>query len=157
MRRLRDVGQKFATNRRTVILTAPKISIPAELASLVEFLELPLPDRQRLRQIIDEVLVRVSKTHTLQTDVWSASGIDAMADNLRGLTEEEAERAHFAGAREPLRDCPETVTDVLEAKKALLRRSEMLEFVGRPRQLSSVGGLDNLKRLARAAARVLGR
>src|SRR5579863_4316817 len=29
VRRLRDVGQKFATNRRTLILTAPKISIPA--------------------------------------------------------------------------------------------------------------------------------
>ena len=66
VRRLRDVGQKFATNRRTVVLTAPKISIPPELASLVEFLELPLPDRQRLRQMIDEVLVRISKTHTLQ-------------------------------------------------------------------------------------------
>jgi hypothetical protein len=66
VRRLRDVGQKFATNRRTVILTAPKLSIPPELASLVEYLELPLPDRQRLRHIIDEILVRVSRTHTLQ-------------------------------------------------------------------------------------------
>src|SRR5215469_3522672 len=46
VRRLRDVGQKFATKRRTIILTAPKISIPAELASLVEFLDLPIPDRQ---------------------------------------------------------------------------------------------------------------
>src|SRR5580693_504294 len=92
VRRLRDVGQKFATNRRTVILTAPKISIPAELASLVEFLELPIPDRQRLRQIIDEVLVRVSKTHTLQRRL-DPGGLDAMAENLRGLTEEEAERA----------------------------------------------------------------
>jgi len=53
VRRLRDVGQTFATNRRTVILTAPKISIPPELANLVEFLELPLPDRPRLRQIIE--------------------------------------------------------------------------------------------------------
>src|SRR5215470_7307125 len=66
VRRLRDVGQRFATNRKTVILTAPKIEIPPELSSLVEFFELPLPDRQRLRQIIDETLVRVSKTHTLQ-------------------------------------------------------------------------------------------
>src|SRR5207302_2263983 len=61
VRRLRDVGQKFSTNRRTVIITAPKISVPPELESLVEFFELPLPDRQRLRQIIDETLVRVSK------------------------------------------------------------------------------------------------
>ena len=39
VRRLRDVGQKFSTNRRTVIITAPSITIPAELGSLVEFLE----------------------------------------------------------------------------------------------------------------------
>src|ERR1700756_3672388 len=38
VRRQRDVGQKFSTNRRTVILTAPSITIPPELGSLVEFL-----------------------------------------------------------------------------------------------------------------------
>lgn len=144
VRRLRDVGQKFATNRRTVILTAPKISIPPELASLVEFLELPLPDRQRLRQIIDEVLVRISKTHTLQRRLEPA-GIDAMADNLRGLTEEESERAISQALVTRYALCPETVTDVLEAKKALLRRSEMLEFVEVSDTWSTVGGLDNLK------------
>jgi hypothetical protein len=58
VRRLRDVGQRFSQNRRTVILTAPSITIPPELAGLVEFLDLPLPDRQRLRQIIDEVTAR---------------------------------------------------------------------------------------------------
>ena len=45
VRRLRDVGQKFSANRRTVVITAPTITIPPELASLVEYLELPLPDR----------------------------------------------------------------------------------------------------------------
>jgi SpoVK/Ycf46/Vps4 family AAA+-type ATPase len=145
IRRLRDVGQKFATNRRTVILTAPKISIPPELASLVEFLELPLPDRQRLRQIIDEVLVRISKTHTLQRRL-EPPGIDSMADNLRGLTEEEAERAISQALVARYALCLETITDVLEAKKALLRRSEMLEFVEASDTLASVGGLDNLKR-----------
>src|SRR5438477_12040092 len=145
VRRLRDVGQKFATNRRTVILTAPKISIPPELASLVEFLELPLPDRQRLRQIIDETLVRISKNHTLQRRLDPA-GIDAMADNLRGLTEEEAERAISQALVARYALCAETITDVLEAKKALLRRSEMLEFVEVSDSLASVGGLDNLKR-----------
>jgi ATPase family associated with various cellular activities (AAA) len=145
VRRLRDVGQKFATNRRTVILTAPKISIPAELASLVEFLELPIPDRQRLRQIIDEVLVRVSKTHTLQRRL-DPGGLDAMAENLRGLTEEEAERAISQALVSRYALCPEIVTDVLEAKKALLKRSEMLDFVEASDTLASVGGLDNLKR-----------
>lgn len=145
VRRLRDVGQKFATNRRTIILTAPKISIPPELASLVEYLELPIPDRQRLRQIIDEVLVRVSKTHTLQRRL-DPTGLDAMAENLRGLTEEEAERAISQALVSRYALCPEIVTDVLDAKKALLKRSEMLEFVEASDTLASLGGLDNLKR-----------
>jgi SpoVK/Ycf46/Vps4 family AAA+-type ATPase len=145
VRRLRDVGQKFATNRRTVILTAPKISIPPELGSLVEFLELPIPDRPRLRQIIDEVLFRVSKTHTLQRRL-DANGLEVMAENLRGLTEEEAERAISQALVARYALCPETVTDVVEAKKALLKRSEMLDFVEVSDTLASVGGLDNLKR-----------
>ncbi|MBS1853625.1 MAG: AAA family ATPase [Acidobacteria bacterium] len=145
VRRLRDVGQKFAANRRTVILTAPKIEIPPELRSLVDFLELPLPDRKRLRQIIDESLVKISRTLTLQRRL-DAAGMDAMAENLRGLTEEEAERAVSQALVTRYALCPETVTDVLEAKKDALRRSEMLEFVDVTENMAGIGGLDNLKR-----------
>src|SRR6266849_3814187 len=145
VRRLRDVGQKFSTNRRTLILTAPSISMPPELESLVEYVDLPLPGPQRLRQIVEETFKRLSKAHTLQLKL-DGSGVDAMAANLRGLTEEEAERAisQTLVARYAL--CPETITDVLEAKKELLRHSGMLEFIDASENLTSVGGLDNLKR-----------
>jgi SpoVK/Ycf46/Vps4 family AAA+-type ATPase len=144
VRRLRDVGQKFSANRRTVIITAPSITIPPELGSLVEFLELPLPDQQRLRQIIDEMSVRVGKTRTLKRTLDSA-GFDAMANNLRGLTEEEAERAASQAIVTRYGITPETVTDVLQAKKELLRHSGMLEFIDASENLATVGGLDNLK------------
>src|ERR1700687_6186205 len=149
VRRLRDVGQKFSRNRRTVIITAPSITVPPELASLVEFLELPLPDKLRLRQIIDEMSVRVGKTRTLKRTL-DAPGLDAMANNLRGLTEEEAERATSQAIVTRYGLTAETVTDVLEAKKELLRHSGMLEFVstsenGACENLAAVGGLDNLK------------
>jgi SpoVK/Ycf46/Vps4 family AAA+-type ATPase len=144
VRRLRDVGQKFSQNRRTVILTAPSITMPPELASLVEFLELPLPDKQRLRQIIDEMIVRVGKTRTLKRAL-DAAGLDAVANNLRGLTEEEAERAVSQAIVSRYGLTPEMVTDVLQAKKEMLRRSEMLEFVDVSDTLASVGGLEHLK------------
>ena len=144
VRRLRDVGQKFSANRRTVIITAPSISVPPELGSLVEFLELPLPDKQRLRQIIDEVIVRVGKTHTIKRALDSA-GLDAMADNLRGLTEEEAERAVSQALVARYGLTPEIVTDVLQSKKEMLRRSEMLDFVEVSDNMANVGGLENLK------------
>ncbi|HTW31529.1 MAG TPA: AAA family ATPase [Candidatus Sulfotelmatobacter sp.] len=144
VRRLRDVGQKFATNRRTVIITAPEIVVPAELTTLVEYFDLPLPDRDRLRDIVHETFTRLSKTYTIKLQL-EAGGVDAVAANLRGLTEEEAERAISQALVLRYALCAETVTDVLEAKKQLLRRSGMLEFVDASDNLASVGGLENLK------------
>ncbi|HKD03977.1 MAG TPA: AAA family ATPase [Terriglobales bacterium] len=144
VRRLRDVGQKFSRNRRTVVITAPSIVMPPELSSLVEFLELPLPDKARLRQIIDEMIVRVGRTHTLKRTLDSA-GLDALAGNLRGLTEEEAERALSQALVTRYGVTPEIVTDVLEAKKDTLKRSRILDFVDPSDTLASVGGCENLK------------
>ncbi len=144
VRRLRDVGQKFSANRRTLVLTAPTIEMPPELASLIEFLDLPLPDQRRLCEIIRETYTRMAGSHTLKLQL-DADGVDAMAANLRGLTEEEAERAISQALVGRLALSRECITDVLEAKKASLKRSEMLEFVEANDTMASVGGLENLK------------
>ena len=144
VRRLRDVGQKFSKNRRTVVIVAPSIKMPPELASLVEYLELPLPDKLRLRQIIDEMIVRVGKTRTLRRSLDTA-GLDVMADNLRGLTEEQAERAVSQAIVTRYGLTAEIVTDVLQAKKDMLRRAAMLDFVDVSDTMAGVGGLANLK------------
>jgi SpoVK/Ycf46/Vps4 family AAA+-type ATPase len=145
VRRLRDVGQKFSANRRTVIITAPEIVVPAELTTLVEYFDLPLPDRDRLHDIVHEVFARLSKNYSLKLQL-DAAGLDAMCANLRGVTEEEAERAISQALVTRYALCPETVTDVLEAKKQLLRHSGMLEFIEASDNMASVGGLENLKR-----------
>jgi ATPase family associated with various cellular activities (AAA) len=144
VRRLRDVGQKFAANRRTVVITAPELTVPAELGHLVEYFDLPLPDRDRLHEIIRETFTRLSKTYTLKLQL-DAAGVDAMSANLRGLTEEEAERAICQALVTRYALCPESVTDVIEAKKQLLRHSGMLDFVEALDNMASVGGLENLK------------
>jgi hypothetical protein len=144
VRRLRDVGQKFAANRKTVVITAPELTVPAELTTLVEYFDLPLPDRDRLHEIIHDVYTRLSKTYTLKLQL-DAPGVDAMSANLRGLTEEEAERAISQALVTRYALCPESVTDVLEAKKQLLRHSGMLEFIEASDNMASVGGLENLK------------
>lgn len=145
VRRLRDVGQKFSSNRRTVVITAPAITVPAELSSLVEFLDLPLPDKTRLAEIVNEVFLRMSQNRRLRRTLDSA-GLDAAINNLRGLTEEEAERAISQAlvARDGL--VPESVTDLVEAKKELLRHSGMLDFVEASEDMAAIGGLDQLKR-----------
>jgi ATP-dependent 26S proteasome regulatory subunit len=144
VRRLRDVGQKFQTNRRTLVITAPSIEMPPELASLVEYFDLPLPDVDRLRAIIKDTYTRMAGTHTLKLQL-DADGVDTLAANLRGLTEEEAERAVSQAIVSRYALSADCITDVLAAKKALLKRSEMLEFVDANENMASIGGLENLK------------
>jgi AAA+ superfamily predicted ATPase len=144
VRRLRDVGQKFSANRRTIIITAPSLEIPPELGSLVEYVDMPLPDRQRLRQVVDETVVRLGKTRSLKKTL-DAAGMNALTESLRGLTEEEAERALSQAIVAHYGLTPEVVTDVWQAKRELLRHSGMLDFVETSQTLDGVGGLENLK------------
>src|SRR5512147_537908 len=66
VRRLRDVAQQFAATRRALVLTGPAIKFPPELEKEIEYLDFPLPDRARLRQIVDETFARLSKTYKLK-------------------------------------------------------------------------------------------
>jgi hypothetical protein len=144
VRLIREVAQEFSSDRRTLVLTAPTLKVPDELANIMEYLELPLPDRPRLRQIIDQEFRRLSATHKLQLKL-DEPDLQAVAANLCGLTEEEAERAIAQAIIERYGLTPETVTDVLEAKQEILRRTGMLEFVSVTEDMSAIGGLENLK------------
>jgi SpoVK/Ycf46/Vps4 family AAA+-type ATPase len=73
------------------------------------------------------------------------AGLDVMADNLRGLTEEQAERAVSQAIVTRYGLTAEIVTDVLQAKKEMLRRAAMLDFVDVSDTMAGVGGLANLK------------
>jgi hypothetical protein len=145
IRRLREVAQIFSSDRRTVIITAPAFDVPAELQNQVEYLHVPLPDRNRLGELVEATYTRLRKKLILGRSV-DAAAIAKIADNLCGLTEEEAERAiaHAIVTRHALDE--RVAADVLEAKKEMLKRSEMLEFIDCAESMKTVGGLDNLKR-----------
>ncbi len=144
IRRLRDVAQQFGTDRRTLVITAPAITFPPELEGLIEYIDLPLPDVKRLRQLVDQIFTRLAKKHNLKQKL-DAAGATAVVENLRGLTEDETERAVSQAIIAHYGLVPEVAVDVLDAKKNLLRRSGMVEFIEASDTMASVGGLDNLK------------
>ena len=145
VRSLRNLVQHFAASRRALILTGPSFPLAPELEKEVEFLEFPLPDRDALRQIAESTFNRLRKSFTLKRTVDSKE-LETVAANLSGLTEEEAERTVAQALVTRYSFCPEIATDVLQAKKDILKRSGMLEFVDALSNLNSVGGLENLKR-----------
>src|SRR6266700_960949 len=145
VRRLRDVAQGFEGKRRTLFITAPSLSLPPELSGQVEYVDLPLPDTKQLYALVEQTFAHLSRVRSLKNKLDSA-GLDAVARNLRGLTEEEAERAVSQAIMAHYALVPEVITDVAEAKKDILRRSGMLEFVASTDTMANIGGLENLKR-----------
>ena len=144
VRRLRQVAQEFENDRRTVVITAPSFTLPPELQTYVQSMELPLPDKARLKGVIDEEFRRLSQKRKLQSKIDSAS-IDAAAANLCGLTEQEAERAVSQAIVSRYGLVPEIIQDVLDAKRDILKRSGTLEFIPTPKGMNNVAGLENLK------------
>src|SRR5438874_10909701 len=144
-RRLREAAQDFARGRSTMVITGPAVPLPPEVEALAEYLELPLPDNARLKQIAEETFTRLSKRLSLRRRTLPED-MEAIAGNMRGLTEEEPERAIAQAMVARYALCPEVAEEVLQAKKEILRRSGMLEFIDCQESMATVGGLENLKR-----------
>ena len=144
-RRLREAAQDFARGRSTMVITGPAVPLPPEVEALAEYLELPLPDNARLKQIAEETFTRLSKKLSLKRKTLPED-METIAGNMRGLTEEEAERAIAQAMVARYALCPEVAEEVLQAKKEILRRSGMLEFIDCQESMATVGGLENLKR-----------
>jgi SpoVK/Ycf46/Vps4 family AAA+-type ATPase len=138
------VAHGFAGKRRTLVITAPSLKLPAELSAQVEYVDLPLPDEKQLRALVDQTFARISRTRSLKCKLDSA-GLDALARNLRGLTEEEAERAVAQAVIARYALSPEVIADVVELKRDMLRRSGVLEFLEPTDGIGDIGGLENLK------------
>src|SRR6266699_398610 len=102
VRRLRDVGQKFSANRRTLILTTPSIAMPPELTGLIEYLDLPLPRRERLLQYRRDIQ-QAGKDKDLRSETYagcvrSGRGSQQPAWSDRGRSGESG----FSSPRSPL-------------------------------------------------------
>ena len=145
VRRLRDVGQKFAANRRTVIITAPELAVPAELATLVEYFDLPLPDRDRLHEIIHDTFTRL--VEDLHAEAAARRRRSRCHVRKPARPDRRRSRArHFASAGHALRAYVRRPSPTCSRpKKQLLRHSGMLEFIEASDNMAAVGGLENLK------------
>ncbi len=118
VRRLRNLAQQFARTRRALVLAGPPMRVPEELEKQVEHLPLPMPDRAALRQVIESTYERLARRQKIKRSL-DPTGLAAMAANLSGLTEEEAERAVAQALVSRSELSAAVIEDVLQAKKAL--------------------------------------
>ncbi len=144
LRRLRELGEGFRGARRSIVLSGASLKLPAELDDEVAPFRLKLPDANLLLQVVVETLSGLGKDGRFKVDLDS-NGLRQLAQNLAGLTREEARHTLAKCLLASGRADAKTLTDVLEAKRAALRQEGVLEYLRADASFADIADLKNLK------------
>jgi len=140
--RLRCIARKNAMRElkgRTLILSQPIRMLPVELEKEVIVLELPLPDKDDIR----ELLSSVGEQFLDPRDYNECS--NRLIDAALGLSTAEIMSAFSCVAVEKGRLTDDEVPLIVAEKEQVIRKSGHLEYYQPQQDFNDIGGLDNLK------------
>lgn len=145
VRALRELGNRLKSAFTTVLLVGPTLRLPEELEKDVSVVDVPLPTRDDLMQMLRDIarVVTRSKRATVELTLDQA---EALVSAVHGLTLSEAENAFAKAIARDNRLDGSDVRLILEEKSQVIRKSGLLEYYATDQSLADVGGLPNLKR-----------
>ncbi len=154
VRQLRDLCHALRRTEKSVVLLSPVLELPLELRKAVTVLDLPVPGRQVMEALLDD-LVRDVAARGEAVMSLSEGNRDRLVSAALGLTLDEAERvfsrALASGAGLDERDVEAAIAE----KRQIVRKSGLLECCEPREGMDDVGGLGLLKEWLRKRGRAL--
>jgi SpoVK/Ycf46/Vps4 family AAA+-type ATPase len=144
LRRLRELAASFREVKRSIVLSAPVLKLPAELDDDAVPFRIELPDDVLLLKVVQATIAEFGMQARIKVELDQA-GLKQVAQNLSGLTMEEARRTLAKCILERNKVDARTVSDVLEAKRGALRQEGTLTYLKAEANFADVAGLHNLK------------
>jgi AAA+ superfamily predicted ATPase len=143
-RRLRELAERFRGARRSIVITAASLQLPADLLGDAAPFQLGLPSAEELLPSVRSVLAQASVANQIPMSL-DAAGAAQLARHLVGLPQEEAIRTLRLCILERRRVDPGLLDAVLEAKRQALRSDGLLETVRRDASFGDIAGLQRLR------------
>jgi len=144
VRQLRDLCRPLERCGATLVLVSPRLELPFELEKAVAVVDVPVPDREEMGALLDELVAELRRTEGVSVKL-APEDRDRLVTAVLGLTGEEAERVF---ARSLVRRRGGLAIDlgaVAGEKKQIIRKSGLLEYYAPREGMSDIGGLDVLK------------
>lgn len=138
IRKLKNLGKTLKTQPKNIIIVSSELALPDSLKELVTIVEFPLPSYQ---EIFDE-LNRLVKS--LQQSVKDET-INKLTSACQGLSMERIRRVLSKIIAQYGEINDSSIILVLEEKKQIIQKTQLLEFCLADKTLSDLGGLDNFK------------
>ena len=143
-RRLRDLYETCLDKGKFIVITSPLRNVPAELASQMAIVDLPVPDLDELLSFLSDEVVRLAGQGAA-VDASDPS-VYAMGRALQGLTLEEAGHALRRALAVSGRLDSLALPQLLEEKKLVVNKTGLVQYIADGTQIDHVGGLEYLKK-----------
>ncbi len=137
-RKLRNLARRLKSQPKNILLLAPQIQVPDDLAEVVTVIEFALPSVHEIRAEITRLLSGLNAR-------LSAGDLDTLVQSCQGLSIERIRRVLARGIAAQGTFRAEDIELVLEEKRQTIRQTQILDFYPAKEQISDIGGLDNLK------------
>ena len=143
-RKLKEIALHLKNSFKTIILVAPLMEIPAELEKEITVLNHPLPTRDDLSTLLDQIITDVRQLKQVKIDLDDA-GRERLLQAALGLTLGEAENVFAKIIVKSERLSGDGVSEVFAEKQQIIRKSGLLEYYATDEDFAHVGGLAVLK------------
>ncbi len=145
VRALRELGHTLKATFTTAVIVAPSLKIPEELEKELSVIDVPLPGKEDLLALLEEISAVVVRSKRAVVDLDTTQA-EALVTAAQGLTLSEAENAFAKAIARDNRLDIDDVKLLLEEKSQVIRKSGLLEYYSTDSRLDEVGGLTHLKR-----------
>lgn len=144
IRALREIARDFTVSYKTIILLGTHLQLPPALEKDVTVVDFPLPGPLELGELVDTAAREVQGNPNLRVDL-SSDGREEVIKAAQGLTLSEAESVFARSLVVHGRLGVEQISDILQEKRQIIRKSGLLDYCDVDVDIGDVGGLENLK------------
>jgi ATP-dependent 26S proteasome regulatory subunit len=151
VRLLRDAAHALKTSYKTLFLVSPVLKIPPELEKEITVIDVPLPGREDLSRLLQEMVQPLARSRSITVEEDCALE-ERVVQAALGLTESEAANVFAKVLVEDRAFTLEDVSRIVEEKRQIIRKAGLLEYCQVSERMDDVGGLDLLKEWLRTRA-----
>ena len=137
-RMLKNLSYQLKPQQKSILICSPVYKLPEELTANVSVLEFQLPTLEELRAYITNM------TQNVVVDMDEA-GFEQFVRAFQGLTITTVKTILSKALARSGKISMEDLELVLEEKKQVIRKTEVLEFFRAEETMGSIGGMDVLK------------
>ena len=144
IRKLKEIGLHLKNSHKTLILISPMIEIPVELEKEVTVVSVPLPGKEDLGALLDQIVEEVRNFQEVRIEL-DEEGRERLLQAALGLTLNEAENVFAKILVQDQRLSGDDVQQVFSEKQQIVRKSGLLEYYANRETFGQIGGLEALK------------